>query len=453
MKAVELFSDEYEYDEARPHAPHAVAGVEAPGQAIPATPQSVEYNDIGKVDRITEDVVERQFLYLGNGVLHYSENGGEGRLLYMFTDHQGSVMRIYDADGNEQFSAEYSPWGYATVRKNLIGFTRGYTGHETLSEFRLIDMNGRLYDPVLGRFLSPDNYVQMRESSQSFNRYSYCLNNPLKYTDPSGQLFGIDDILMIGAIGAISGYTNAIASGGNVWKGALTGGLTSLASYGIGSFFGHTVGSFGGELLRAGTHGLSNGLTSMMDGHSFGTGFASGFALSLAGSGIGALGVSSNFMMNASCTVAGGLASWATGDNFFYDAGIGGNIGEYNHGWVYDERGRRVTYLLDEVVVVGKRPTYYSFLRNVNDVCGYTFDVVKPKRYKPSLIGASFYYSVRNDEIGLRTVEAMSRYIKPSYLKYAYRTNKLVSMTYDGVDVYNGYVADGNQLDIIQQRQ
>ena len=164
---------------------------------------------------------------------------------------------------------------------------------------------------------------------------------------------------MIGAIGAISGYTNAIASGGNVWKGALTGGLTSLASYGIGSFFGHTVGSFGGELLRAGTHGLSNGLTSMMDGHSFGTGFASGFASSLAGSGIGALGVSSKFMMNIGCSVAGGLASWATGDNFFYGAGIGGNIGAYNHGWVYDERGRRVTYLLDEVVVVGKRPTDY----------------------------------------------------------------------------------------------
>ena len=85
-------------------------------------------------------------------------------------------------------------------------------------------------------------------------------------------------------------------------------------------------------------------------------------------------------------------------------------------------------------------------MRNVNDVCGYTFDVVKPKRYKPSLIGASFYYSVRNDETGLRTVETMSRYIKPSYLKYAYRTNKLVSMTYDGVDVYNGYVADGESI-------
>jgi len=49
------------------------------------------------------------------------------------------------------------------------------------------NMNGRLYDPVIGRFFSPDNIVQLPEFSQSFNRYSSCLNNPLKYTDPSGQ--------------------------------------------------------------------------------------------------------------------------------------------------------------------------------------------------------------------------------------------------------------------------
>lgn len=48
-------------------------------------------------------------------------------------------------------------------------------------------MNGRLYDPLVGRFLSPDNYVQAPDYSQSFNRYGYCLNNPLRYTDPSGD--------------------------------------------------------------------------------------------------------------------------------------------------------------------------------------------------------------------------------------------------------------------------
>jgi hypothetical protein len=50
-------------------------------------------------------------------------------------------------------------------------------------------MNGRLYDPLVGRFLSPDPFVQIPDYTQNLNRYSYCLNNPLKYTDPSGEFW------------------------------------------------------------------------------------------------------------------------------------------------------------------------------------------------------------------------------------------------------------------------
>ncbi len=64
---------------------------------------------------------------------------------------------------------------------------RGFTGHEYLEDFKLYNMNGRLYDPVVGRFLSPDPYVQDPSFTQSLNRYSYCLNNPLKFTDPTGE--------------------------------------------------------------------------------------------------------------------------------------------------------------------------------------------------------------------------------------------------------------------------
>ncbi len=49
-------------------------------------------------------------------------------------------------------------------------------------------MNGRMYCPTTGRFLSADALVQNPGNTQSFNRYSYCLNNPLKYTDPSGWI-------------------------------------------------------------------------------------------------------------------------------------------------------------------------------------------------------------------------------------------------------------------------
>jgi RHS repeat-associated protein len=65
--------------------------------------------------------------------------------------------------------------------------SRGYTGHEHLNQFNLINMNGRMYDPVLGRMLSPDIFAQAPDFTQSHNRYSYCLNNPLKYSDPSGN--------------------------------------------------------------------------------------------------------------------------------------------------------------------------------------------------------------------------------------------------------------------------
>jgi|WetSurMetagenome_2_1015567.scaffolds.fasta_scaffold04144_11 RHS repeat-associated protein len=64
--------------------------------------------------------------------------------------------------------------------------TMEYTGHEHLPWFNLINMNGRLYDPLTAQFLSPDPFINFPEFSQSYNRYTYCLNNPLKFIDPSG---------------------------------------------------------------------------------------------------------------------------------------------------------------------------------------------------------------------------------------------------------------------------
>ena len=77
-----------------------------------------------------------------------------------------------------------------TLSGNLAGtfrFFRGFTGHEHYADLKIINMNGRLYDPVIARFFSPDNFVQSPDFTQSYNRYSYCLNNPLQYTDPSGE--------------------------------------------------------------------------------------------------------------------------------------------------------------------------------------------------------------------------------------------------------------------------
>ncbi len=159
----------------------------------------------GDYERVTEGGVTRHFYYLDNGCVYVLEDGqSTGTYYYAFTDHLGSVTRIFDESGVSVFEAEYDAWGRQAVSRNTIGFHRGYTGHEMLPEFGLINMNGRLYDPMLGRFLSPDNYVQMPDFSQSFNRYSYCINNPLKYNDPDGEWFGIDDLIASVIGGAVN---------------------------------------------------------------------------------------------------------------------------------------------------------------------------------------------------------------------------------------------------------
>ena len=158
----------------------------------------------------------------------YVKSGSTATAYYIETDHLGSIVRAYDYIGNVKFSAAYDAWGNQTVSTNAIGLTRGYTGHEHWNQFGLIDMNGRFYDPLLGRFLSPDPYVQAPDNPQNYNRYSYCLNNPLKYTDPNGYWFGYDD-LVAGIVGFVAGYVSYGLATGN-WTGK------AFAAGGFGAF-------------------------------------------------------------------------------------------------------------------------------------------------------------------------------------------------------------------------
>jgi RHS repeat-associated protein len=105
----------------------------------------------------------------------------------------------FDAYGRRR---DKDDWSYTLTNEPAFFADRGFTGHEHLDQFGLINMNGRLYDPQVGRFLSPDNYVQSPDFTQSFNRYSYCLNNPLRYTDPSGDF---TEFLIAGAFFYLKG--------------------------------------------------------------------------------------------------------------------------------------------------------------------------------------------------------------------------------------------------------
>lgn len=116
----------------------------------------------------------------------------------MVTDGYGLVVerRSYDTWGKQR-NIVWQNGGAAEVIQEAIT-NRGYTGHEEIAEVGLIHMNGRVYDQKLGRFLSADPLVQSPYVVNSFNRYSYVLNNPLKYYDPTGFTAeeiseGIDD--------------------------------------------------------------------------------------------------------------------------------------------------------------------------------------------------------------------------------------------------------------------
>ena len=135
------------------------------------------------------------YIYADDGVvaLHITnQTAGTDSLYYIHTDHLGSFCAITNKNKTVRQRNFFDPWGNPVEKEELTGFTlinRGFTGHEHYPQFKIINMNGRLYDPVICRFFSPDNFVQMPEFTQSYNRYSYCLNNPLMYIDPTGQLF------------------------------------------------------------------------------------------------------------------------------------------------------------------------------------------------------------------------------------------------------------------------
>lgn len=191
-------------------------------------------------------------------------------------------------------------------------------------------MNGRVYDPVLGRFLSADPNVDGVSDAQGYNRYSYVGNNPMNATDPSGYL-KLKDLFMLShylnpaywitpklyrqyepalrgiavtailsffvgptaagaAGGAVSGFEGSLLNGGSVgdaFKAGVIGGAigaaTAYASSGIGRYF-DNINSVSGEIGRAAAHGTVGGLVAEATGGEFRHGFYGSFAGSIGGS-------------------------------------------------------------------------------------------------------------------------------------------------------------------------
>ena len=218
-------------------------------------------------------------------------------------------------------------------------------------------MNGRIYDPVLKGFMSPDNFIH--EGSQGMNRYAYCMNNPLMYTDPSGEepvTIGLGLAVAIGAAIAATSYTiYALAttwdnfSWGGLLKSTLIGAVSGVASFGVGQLASQM---FTGICASTSTltasqvswivaapqavmHGISQGFIAGISGGDLGQAFFSAM-ISSGVSSVVQMGGSS-FMGNGDAatllfgTVSGGLSAELTGGNFWEGAAIGLTVSGLNH--------------------------------------------------------------------------------------------------------------------------
>lgn len=221
-----------------------------------ATPVLSRYYIGGRYEYDQTPSGSKERLYLGGDaysapMVLQRENNGSWTAYNIGRDYLGNITQIATLDGTLVVEYSYDPWGrlrnpetleiYASGSEPELFLGRGFTGHEHLTWFGLVNMNARLYDPLLGRFLSPDPYVQAPDFTQNFNRYSYALNNPLKYTDEDGEWIHI----VIGAI--LGGTGNLIANWSNC-----KGFWEYFASFTIGAVAGAAVAATGGAAAAAG---------------------------------------------------------------------------------------------------------------------------------------------------------------------------------------------------------
>ena len=343
-------------------------------------------------------ITHKYHIYAGNKLVatHIStDNGATNQVRYLHRDNLDSVDTITDGQGEivhqqafSLFGVKFSAnWLELDISRDSANpyTTRGFTGHEHIEEFNLIHMNGRVYDPEVGRFLSADPFIQAPYNTQNYNRYSYVLNNPLKYVDPSGYFFkwikknikaivtvvvvvavgvataGIGSAALTGALGstwggiasaavsgaiagAAGGATGAALNGGNLGDifqaaamGALVGGITAGAFHGAGNFA-QAAAKYGKEAYYAtkmATHGIVGGLRNVAMGGKFGQGFVSSAFVAGTSGWVGGVDASSpgvNLGRTAASAVIGGTASALGGGKFANGAISGAFARMYNDG-------------------------------------------------------------------------------------------------------------------------
>jgi RHS repeat-associated protein len=157
------------------------------GNRIKKTVDGVSTVYVNQYYEVTGTEVTTNY-YLGSKLIAVKK--GE-ELSYIQQDHLGGTSGTSDTSGNSASTIRYLPFGLTRFSTGTLPTDKKFTG-QLLDTTGLYYYNARYYDPSIGRFISADTIVQDPSNPQTLNRYSYCLNNPLKYIDPTGH--GIDDL-------------------------------------------------------------------------------------------------------------------------------------------------------------------------------------------------------------------------------------------------------------------
>jgi RHS repeat-associated protein len=273
----------------------------------------------------------------GQLVAVHVKRGIVDSLYYVMTDHLGSWNKVMDEDKNIVQQTHFDPWGNrmsytawnTPQTQTTFPFSRGYTGHEHYDSFKIINANARLYDPMIGRFFSPDPFVQAPDFTQNYNRYSYCMNNPVMFNDENGEWVHI----VVGAV--IGGVSNLVGNWRNCdgfWQYAAAfgagaaSGAVSAALPGWGSLIGGAItGATNSAIAQTGNNFTNNGA---FNWEQFGTSCVAGAAAGIAGYGGGMLGA------RAANVAIGSLNIVSPVTKGFIGGVLGGGIGGYTGGFV-----------------------------------------------------------------------------------------------------------------------
>lgn len=325
----------------------------------------------GMYERTKLETGVTEHKYNVGSIVVTDRSNNDNDTLYLHKDSLGSTISITDHNGSVLQHFTYDPWGKQNAfqaHSSLVPYSspatsQGYTGHKMINDIGIIHMGGRIYDQSLGRFLQADPFIQAPNYSQSYNRYSYIMNNPLSGTDPSGyislskvfspllrpliklssNIIGpeltnvIGNILFYkigGPLGSAYWTYNFTRAQGGSQSGALRGAFTAAASafalQGIGDsgYWGQA-----GSPQNIFANAMVGGIAAELQGGKFGHGFlAAGFTSAFKPMVNQIGGGSANYMpvRVIAAAIIGGTASKISGGKFANGATTGAFVQLYN---------------------------------------------------------------------------------------------------------------------------